>query len=130
MSADAGSRARRLLREAVGVALCCAIFIGASALGRQVALPVPAGIVGALALAGLLVARILPLSVVMPGGDRLLRHLVIFFVPAAVLAVRQRALLWSTLVPMIVIVVVATTVGLVVAALIAQRLARAEGPGS
>jgi len=113
-----------VLREAVGIAVCCVLFLGASALARHVALPVPAGILGTVTLAALLGARVLPRDLVMPGGDRLLRYLVLFFVPAAVLVMRQRALLWSALLPFVAVVVVAAVVGLVVAGRVAHLLER------
>jgi holin-like protein len=115
------------LREIPGLAICVAAFVLADALARRVAVPLPPGIVAALALAALLGLRVLPLAWVAPGGDRLLRHLGVLFVPAAVLALRQRALLAPAIVPLAIIVAVATTVGLIVAGVITERLAARDG---
>jgi holin-like protein len=120
--------AAQFARESGGIAVCAVTFFGADALGRQVALPLPAGVVGALVLVALLALRILPLSRVAPGANRLLRHLGLLFVPAAVLALRQRALLFPALVPLLLIVALSTTVGLVVAGALTERLSRREGP--
>jgi len=122
--------ARRVFVESFGIALCAALFVGAEALGARVKLPLPPGIVGALVLAALMAARVSPLAWVAPGGDRLLRHLVLFFVPPAVLVLRQRALLLPAIAPILLVVVVSSTVGLIVAGLLTERLARRDGPPS
>ena len=119
-------RARALLREPLGIAVCCAIFLGADALEHRFPLPLPPGVVGALLLATLLVSRLLPLPSVAPGADRLLRHLGLLFVPAAVLALRQRTMLLPALLPLLLVVVVSTSVGLVVAGVLTERLSRRD----
>src|SRR5689334_1906496 len=110
------SFARVLLRESVGIAVCAAIFVGAGLLARAlpVARALPPGIVGALVLAALLLTRVLPLDGIAPGCDRLLRHLGLFFVAPAVLAIERRDLLVPALAPLVTLVVVSTTVGLIV----------------
>jgi holin-like protein len=121
-----------LLREAVGVLLCSAIFLGAGALERRFPLPLPPGVLGALVLAALLASsRRTLLPAVAPGADRLLRHLGLLFVPAAVLALRQRALLLPALLPLGLVIVVSSIVGLVVAGVLTERLSRrdASPPG-
>jgi putative effector of murein hydrolase LrgA (UPF0299 family) len=125
--------ARSLLCEAPGLALCTGAFLGAEALGRRVPLPLPPGIVGALFVTALLLIRparaprLDLMAVVAPGGDRLLRHLGVLFVPAAVLALRQRAVLVPALLPLAILVGASTTVGLVVAGLLTEWLARGDG---
>jgi holin-like protein len=127
VTAPSSLSARALLREALGIAVCCATFLGADALERRFPLPLPPGVVGALFLAALLASRLLPLSRVAPGADRLLRHLGLLFVPAAVLALRQRALVIPALLPLVVVIVASTAVGLVVGGVLTERLARADG---
>lgn len=118
---------RTLLREAFGIALCAAIFLGASALERRFPLPLPPGVLGALCLTVLLASsRRVLLAAVAPGADRLLRHLGLLFVPAAVLALRQRALLLPALLPLALVIVGSSVVGLLVAGVLAERLSRRD----
>ncbi len=114
--------------ESLGVAICGLVFFAADTLERHLPLPLPPGVVGALVLVTVLGLRLLPLTRVAPGADRLLRHLGLLFVPAAVLALRQRALLLPALLPLALIVAVSTTVGLVVAGTLTERLSRRDGP--
>jgi holin-like protein len=118
---------RSFLREALGIAICVAAFMGADALGRRVTLPLPPGIVGAIVLAGLAASGVLPLPLVAPGADRLLRHLGMLFVPAAVLALRQRAVLAPAIGSIVFIVSLSSVVGMVVAGVVTERLARGDG---
>ena len=118
---------KRLLREALGIAVCCALFVAASAIAARVPLVVPPGVVGALALVALLASGALRLPWVAAGSDRLLRHLGLLFVPAAVLALRQRSVLEPVLLELGLVVVGSTTVGLVVAGVLTERLARVQG---
>lgn len=120
---------RAFLGDAIGIATCCVIFLAADAVAPHLGLPLPSGIVGALVLAAALVTRALPMARVAPGADRLLRHLGLLFVPAAVLSLRQRALLMPALLPLAVVVVVSTVVGIVVTGALTAWLARREAPG-
>jgi holin-like protein len=118
---------RTLIREAFGIAVCAAIFLGAGAFERRFPLPLPAGVLGALFLTALLASsRRVLLAAVAPGADRLLRHLGLLFVPAAVLALRQRALLVPALLPLALVVVVSSVVGLVVAGVVTEKLSRRD----
>ena len=117
---------RAFLGDTIGIATCSAIFLAANAVAPHLGLPLPSGIVGALALAAALATRALPMARIAPGADRLLRHLGLLFVPAAVLSLRQRALLMPALLPLAVVVVVSSVVGIVVTGALTAWLARRE----
>jgi putative effector of murein hydrolase LrgA (UPF0299 family) len=52
----------------------------------------------------------------------------LLFVPAAVLALRQRTMLLPALLPLLLVVAVSTSVGLVVAGVLTERLSRRDRP--
>lgn len=114
------------LGDAIGIAVCCGIFLAADAAAPHLGLPLPSGIVGALALAAAMALRAVPLARIAPGADRLLRHLGLLFVPAAVLSLRQRALLMPALLPLAVVIVVSSVIGIVVTGTLTAWLARRE----
>ena len=117
---------RRHLQSALAVALLAAIFFGADALCRATHLPIPSNVVGLAVLLLALFARAVRLSWIERGADALLRHLGLFFVPAAVAVVRHVEVLRASLSSIVAIVVVSTLLVLLVTGLVAERLCRAR----
>ena len=87
-------------------------------------LPLPGNVVGVLLLSVLLLSGAVPMSWVSEGADFLLRHLVLFFVPAVVAVVSLGPLVRGAVLPLLSILVVTTVAVMVITGLIAQRLAR------
>ncbi len=112
------------------VAILSAIALGSEWLSRRLALPLPGNVVGALLLLALLSVGAVRLSWVERGGDFLLRHLSLFFVPAAVGVLRHRATLRASIVELTIVIVSTTAVALLSTGLVAERLARGERRGA
>ncbi len=112
------------------VALLSAIAVGSDWLSRRLDLPLPGNVVGALLLLGLLSLGAVKLTWVERGGDFLLKHLSLFFVPAAVGVLRHRSTLRASMVELTIVVVVTTAIALLATGLAAERLSRAEGSNS
>ncbi|MBI2394795.1 MAG: CidA/LrgA family protein [Deltaproteobacteria bacterium] len=70
---------------ALGVA-----FVAFDRAARALSSPIPGGVIGAVVLAVLLLTDVLPLRWVEDGADVLLANLGLFFVPAAVVALRTQ----------------------------------------
>ena len=67
---------------AFGLILCAALWAGGSWLAEALAIRIPGGVVGIMALFALLATRILRPEWVEAGADLLIRHLQLFFIPA------------------------------------------------
>lgn len=80
----------KLARALLQVAVLSAAYFGCDRLARAIHSPIPGGVLGAILLAALLLTDVLPLRWFSDGADLLLKHLGLFFVPAAVVAMRQR----------------------------------------
>lgn len=109
----------KLLRAIVQVLVLSLAYWGCDRLARAWNSPIPGGVLGAIVLAILLLTEIVPLGWFEEGADLLLKNLGLFFVPAAVVAMRQqlglRSLLSLTLVSAVTTVLVLVTTGLVAA---------------
>lgn len=111
------------------VALLSAIALGCDAAAWRLALPLPGNVVGAIVLFALLSSGAVKLAWVERGGDLLLKHLSLFFVPAAVGVLQHRAQLRPHLLELALVIVVTTAITMLVTGLAAQRLARGERSG-
>lgn len=119
-----------MLLTAAQVAFLSAIAVGCEAISRRLSLPLPGNVLGAIVLWGLLSLGLVKLAWVERGGDLLLKHLSLFFVPAAVGVLQHRARLAPYLLPLAIVIVATTAIAMLVTGLSAQRLARAEHDGA
>lgn len=124
------ARVTRDLRSALvllgQVALLTSIALGCDWLSRRFSLPLPGNVIGAIALFALLSVGAVRLSWVERGGDLMLKHLSLFFVPAAVGVLRHRATLRPALVEIAIVLIVTTALAMLTTGLAAERLARSE----
>jgi holin-like protein len=104
----------KALRLAGSLALLAAIFLGADRLARALDAPVPGNVLGLLVLLVLLATGVVKLSWVETGADLLLRHLGLFFVPAAVAVLAHRGILRGALGALAVVVIGSTAIVMVV----------------
>lgn len=109
------------LRAVVQVGLLSALYFGADLAARALHLPLPGNVVGAILLAILLIAGIVPLRWVEEGAHLLLSHLALLFVPAAVLVVRVLPTVRRELPAIVIVMVVTTFIGMAAAGSIAER---------
>ena len=114
-----GGPAMKHLRALVQIAALSAAYFGCDRLAHALGSPVPGGVLGAVTLATLLLSGALPLRWVEDGADLLLRHLGLFFVPAAVASLRQ-PLSVRELVGLAVVSAVTTVLVMVVTGLVAR----------
>lgn len=103
-----------------------ALFDGGGELLAHAGVPLPGPVLGMAALLATLVLVRRQVAGLDDAADFLLRHLMLFFVPATVGAVALVPSLRQTLVPIGVALVGSTLLGLVVAAAVFQRLARSR----
>jgi holin-like protein len=109
------------LRAVFQVGILSALYFGADFAARALRLPLPGNVVGAIALAVLLMTGVVPLRWVEEGADLLLSHLALLFVPAAVIVVRVIPTVQRELPAIAIVMVVTTFVGMTVAGLLAER---------
>jgi holin-like protein len=113
----------KLARALVQVAVLSLAYAGCDRLSRALELPVSGGVLGAVALAALLLSGALPLRWFEDGAELLLKYLGLFFVPASVAAMRQH--LTARSIALLALVSAATTVlVLVITGVLAARGAR------
>jgi holin-like protein len=127
-----GTPAARDPRVAAGVAagfvagvgvLLLAQLAGAW-LARALGLPVPGSVLGLVLLAALIELRVVPLALVRPAADFLVRHLALLYVPAGAALVLHWALVRREWLPIVAGGVASTLAVLVVAGVAYQRLER------
>lgn len=87
---------RRIATIAVQVCVLIAIWLIADALVRHLHLPVPAGVLGLLALLAVLMSGRVPPRWVKLGADWMLSEMLLFFVPSAVAIIQYGHLIEST----------------------------------
>ncbi len=121
--------ARRALGTLAQIALLAGLALGCDWLSRRFALPLPGNVIGAIVLFALLSLGAVRLAWVERGSDLLLKHLSLFFVPAAVGVLKHRAALRPALLEIAIVLVVTTALTMLGTGLVAERLARAEGRG-
>ena len=110
----------KLGRALLQVGVLSLAYFGCDRLARALSSPVSGGVLGAIVLAALLLSGVLPLRWFEDGADLLLKNLGLFFVPAAVVAMRQQLGLRS-IVALTVVSAVTTVLVLVVTGLLAAR---------
>lgn len=114
----------KTVRALAQVLALSAVWLGADALARALRSPVPGNVLGALALAGLLLTGLVPLRWIEDGADLLLRWLPLFFVPAAVIAMRSWPLVRADAAAIAAIMVGTLVLVLVVTGALAARWER------
>lgn len=114
----------RFVRALPSAAVLVAVYLGCDLLVRRLHLPIPAGVLGAIALSVALFVGVVPLRWVERGADLLLEWLGLFFVPAGVGILRHLGVLRRDLVSVTTVIVVSTAVTMAVTAFIADRRAR------
>lgn len=110
----------KLARALLQIGVLSLAYFGCDQAARALSSPIPGGVLGAIVLATLLLGDVLPLSWVEDGADLLLKNLGLFFVPAAVVAMRQQLGIGSV-VALTIISALTTVLVLVVTALLAAR---------
>ena len=105
-----------LVRAIVQIAVLSLLYLGCDAAARALHSPVPGSVLGAIALSILLLTDVVPVRWLSDGADVLLRFLALFFVPAAVSAMRvwndvRRDLLAVSAVAVITTLLVLVTTG-------------------
>lgn len=126
LGARVSLRVRGALVTLGQLAALTAISLGCDWLSRRFALPLPGNVIGAIVLFALLSVGAVRLAWVERGGDLLLKHLSLFFVPAAVGVLRHRATLRPALVEIAIVLVVTTALAMLTTGVAAERLARRE----
>jgi len=111
----------RILRAIPSALLLVVVFAACDQLVRRLHLPLPGGVLGAVALALGLFTGWVPLRWVERGADVLLEWLGLFFVPAGVGILRHVGVLKRDLSSVVVVVVVSTMVTMIVTGRLAER---------
>lgn len=109
------------MRALLQVLALSLLYVAFELLARKLGSPVPGGVLGAIALALLLLFEVLPLRWFEDGSKVLLDHLALFFVPAAVVAARSWPAVRSSVGVVTAIAVVTTILVLLVTGKLAAR---------
>ena len=109
------------LRAVLQIAVLCALSVGCDAAARALHSPIPGTVLGAIVLATLLLTNVLPIAWVADGAELLLKFLALFFVPAAVSAMRVWRDVRSDFVAVAAVSVVTTVLVLLVTGALATR---------
>jgi holin-like protein len=102
---------RRGAAAVAQIVLLSLLSVGFDRGARAIGSPVPGSVIGAIVLAALLLFGIVPLRWVARGADLLLTYLALFFVPAAVSAMRVFPSIRNDLLA-ITVIAVSTTIGI------------------
>ncbi|MFC4347608.1 CidA/LrgA family protein [Kordiimonas lipolytica] len=116
-----------MVRSLVGVAILVALLYGATLVVRALSLPLPAPILGLLALTAFLVLRRGVPPIIEAGSRALIRIFPLLFVPPIVALLAHKDLVLSAPLMLLLAVSVSTLIGLVVSAFLYRALARREG---
>lgn len=116
----------RFVRIALQSAALAAIWFVADCIARKLALPVPGGVVGLLALLALLFCGGVAPRWVKAGADWLLADMLLFFIPAAVAAVQYGGLFKEDGWRLALVVVGGTLMVMVAVAFAVDRAVRLE----
>ena len=123
---------RSPLRRALHLAAGVAVLVAALALGQEIvtlaALAIPGSVVGMVLLVVALRIRLVPLALVRPAADLLLRYLALLYVPAGVGIVLYVAVLRRAWLPVTLAALASLAVTLVVAGTLVQRGERRTRP--
>ncbi|MEZ2354426.1 CidA/LrgA family protein [Caballeronia sp. RCC_10] len=123
---NARASAARFVRVAVQSAGIAAIWFAADFVARTLALPVPGGVVGLVALLILLMSGGIAPRWVKAGADWLLADMLLFFIPAAVAVVQYGGLFKEDGWRLALVVVGGTLMVMVAVAFAVDRAARLE----
>lgn len=110
-----------LFRAILQVAVLSLLYLASDAAARALHSPVPGSVLGAIVLAALLLTDVVPLRWLSDGADLLLRFLALFFVPAAVSAMRVWKDVRSDLLAVAAVSVITTVLVLVCTGWLAAR---------
>ncbi|KIG11486.1 CidA/LrgA family protein [Caballeronia concitans] len=125
-STDARATAARFVRVAVQSAGIAGIWFAADFVARKLALPVPGGVVGLIALLLLLMCGGIAPRWVKAGADWLLADMLLFFIPAAVAVVQYGGLFMEDGWRLALVVVGGTLMVMIAVAFAVDRAARLE----
>ncbi|WP_250452585.1 CidA/LrgA family protein [Caballeronia sp. ATUFL_M2_KS44] len=125
-STDARAAAARFARVAVQSAGIAGIWFAADFVARKLALPVPGGVVGLIALLLLLMCGGIAPRWVKAGADWLLADMLLFFIPAAVAVVQYGGLFMEDGWRLALVVVGGTLMVMIAVAFAVDRAARLE----
>jgi holin-like protein len=124
-SRDARSPAvHAALRFLLGLALLVVLDAAGGWLVRATGAPVPGSVIGMLVLTALLETGVLPLAVVRPAAELLVRHLALLYVPAGVALVVYAGAVRNDLLAITAAALASLVAVLLVVGLIVQRLER------
>jgi holin-like protein len=115
------ARVGELVKSALQIVILSLLYLAFEYLARRLGSPVPGGVLGAIALATLLLFGVVPLRWFEDGAKVLLEHLALFFVPAAVVATRSWPAVRNNIGAVSAIAIVTTLVVLIVTGRIAER---------
>jgi len=110
----------KLARAILQALVLSLAYVGFDRAARAFSSPIPGGVIGAIVLATLLLTEVLPLRWFEDGADLLLKNLGLFFVPAAVVAMRQQLGIRS-IAALATVSAVTTVLVLIVTALLAAK---------
>jgi holin-like protein len=117
-------------RDALAFLLGLALLVALDALGgwivRVSGATVPGSVVGMLLLTALLETKVVPMTIVRPAAELLVRHLALLYVPAGVALVVYWSAVRSELTAISAAALASLVAVLVVVGLLVQRLERAE----
>lgn len=111
----------KLLRGFAQVLLLSLLYLAFERGAQAIHSPVPGGVLGAIALATLLLLDVVPLRWFEDGSKLLLDHLALFFVPAAVAATRSWGAVRRDLWAVSAIAAVTTVLVLILVGRLAER---------
>lgn len=117
---------RGALTFVLGFGVLVALGVLGDWLVRLSGATVPGSVVGMLLLTALLEARLIPVAVVRPAAEFLVRHLALLYVPAGVALLAYWSAVRGELVAITVAALASLVTVLVVVGLIVQRFERAE----
>lgn len=120
------SQGRTFVAGAAQVVLLCGIWMIADALARRFALPVSGGVLGLLALIGLLLCGALPIGWIKRGADWMLAEMLLFFVPAVVAIVKYMPLFRHHGLQLVAVIALSTVMVMVATALTVEWAWRVE----
>jgi holin-like protein len=119
-----GVGARDVGRAVVGVAVLVALSQAGDWAVLALGAPVPGSVVGMLALTALLELKVLPVSLMRPAAELLVRHLALLYVPAGVAVIAYVAVVRHDLVAITVAALASLVAVLLTVGLVVQRWAR------
>ncbi len=111
----------KLIRAVVQIAVLSLLYVGCDTAARKLHSPVPGSVLGAIVLAALLLFGLVPIRWFEDGAEILLKYLALFFVPAAVSAMRVWNDVRRDLLAVTVVAIVTTILVLVVTGKLAAR---------